>query len=395
VLTGPSAVVASRGTAPANTAAPVLSGTPLQGERLSLSTGAWTSSQPISYSYRWERCDGSLRNCNTIGGAVGNNYVLTRADVGKRLYGVVTARNSAGASSASSNATRVVVGAPVSTSLPTITGDPVEGRVLSASTGAWAGVTPMTFGYQWTRCNAQGQFASCAPIIVTSSPTYTVRAADIGRRIFVQVKAQNRFGASFVNSDLTAVVAAAPIGTLTIRSSRPAVVYGERVVLTGRVVGAPAGEPITLIERPATGTVRVLESVAVTSQGGSWSVVLQPRIQAAYQVRVRGATSDAVSVWVRPRLLLRKTGARSLSLRVRAARSFAGRTALVQRWNPVRRRWVVAGRIRLRAIRSGQPITSGATFRTRVPRGALVRAVLTGRQAGPGYLTGTSNRVRR
>jgi hypothetical protein len=395
VLTSPSAVVAGKGAAPANTTAPVLSGTSLQGERLRLSTGSWTGTQPIAYSYRWVRCDAALRDCDTIGGAGGNNYVLTRADVGKRVYGVVTARNSTGASSASSNATRVVIGAPVSTSLPRITGDAIEGRVLSASTGTWAGVTPMTFGYQWTRCNAQGQFSSCAPIVVTSLPTYTVRAADVGRRIFVQVKAQNRFGASFVNSDLTPVVVAARIGTLTIRSSRPVVVYGQRIVLTGRVVGAPPGQPVTLVERPATGGVRVLENVAVTSQGGSWTVVLQPRIQAAYQVRVRGATSNVVSVRVRPRLRLQKVGANGLSVRVRAARSFAGRTAILQRWIPRRQRWVGAGRIRLRAIRNAPPLTAGATFSARAPRGALLRVVLTGRQAWPGYLTGTSNRVRR
>jgi hypothetical protein len=367
----------------------------LQGERLSVSTGTWTGTQPIGYSYRWVRCDAALGDCASVPGAVGSSYVLARADVGKRVYTVVTARNSAGSSTAASNATRVVVGAPVSTSLPRIAGEAMEGRTLSASTGTWAGVTPMTFGYQWTRCNAQGQFASCVPIVVTSRPIYTLRAADVGRRILVQVKARNRFGASFVNSLLTPVVSPAPLGALTIQPSRAVVVFGQRLVLTGRVVGAPPGEPVTIVERRATGAVRVLENAAVTSQGGSWTLVLQPRIQSTYQVRVRGATSEVAFVRVRPRLRLRKVGGSRLSVRVRAARSFAGRTAVLQRWNPRRQRWVAAGRIRLRAIRSGPAFTTGATFRTRTPRGALLRVVLSGRQAGPGYLTGMSNRVRR
>jgi hypothetical protein len=394
VLTSPSAVVASRGTAPANTSAPILSGTALEGERLSLSTGTWAGSQPIAFSYRWVRCDTSLRGCSAIDGAGGNGYVLTRADVGKRLYGVVTARNGAGSRSATSNATPVIVGVPVSASPPEITGDVVEGSTLRASTGSWAGVTPMTFGYQWTRCNAQGEFASCVPIVVSSDPTYTLKAADVGRRIFVQVKAQNRFGASYENSVLTPVISAAPIGTVTISPSRTVIVSGQRIVLTGRAVGAPPGQPVTVVERRATADVRVLANAAVTRQGGIWTFAARPGIQTTYQVRVRGVTSTIVSVRVRPRLKLRKIGGNRLSVRVYAARSFAGRIAVLQRWNPRLRRWVAVGRIRLRAIRGVQPLTTGATLHRQVPRGTLVRVVLTGRQAGPGYLTGTSNRVR-
>jgi hypothetical protein len=361
---------------------------------LSVSTGTWTGTQPMDYAYRWVRCDASLGDCRAIVGAGASSYVLTQADAGGRLYAEVTARNSAGSSTASSNATRVIAGAPVSTSLPKITGEAIEDRTLTASTGAWAGVTPMTFGFQWTRCNAQGRFESCSPIVVTSRPTYTVRAADVGRRIFVQVKAQNHFGATFVNSALTRVVSPAPLETLTIRPSRPIVVYGQRLVLTGRIFGAPPGEPVTIVERRTTGAVRVLENAAVTSSGGNWTFVLQPKVQATYQVRVRDATSQVAFVRVRPRLELRKVDRGRLSIRVRAARSFTGRTAVLQRWNPRTRRWVATGRIHLRAIRNAPPTTSGATFRTRAPRGAVLRVVLTGRQAGPGYLAGTSNRIR-
>jgi len=397
VISGPSPVVASRGTAPANRATPVLSGTAQQGARLSLSTGSWTGTQPITYSYRWVRCDASVSGCRPIDGATGSTYVLARADVGHRLFGVVTARNSAGSSSASSNATPVIIGAPVSRSLPTITGTPVEGETLTATPGTWAGVGPISFGYQWTRCNAKGEFSSCVPILVTSRPTYTLRAADVGHRIFVQVKALNGFGASFVNSAQTDVVSAAPIGTMTVRAARNVVVYGYPVTLIGRAVGVPSGERVTIIERPlVAASVRVRENAAVTTTEGTWTYVVRPTIRTTYQAQIRGRTSAAVTVRVRPRLRLGRIGPGRVSLRIYAGRSFTGRSAFVQRWNSKQRRWVTIRRVRLKSTRIGQPPTAvtAATIRTRTPRGTLVRVVLPSRQAGLGYLTGTSNRVR-
>lgn len=396
VLSGTSPVVASKGTAPANRAAPILSGQAQQGERLSLSTGSWIGTQPITYSYRWMRCDSSVSGCRPIEGATGSTYVLTRAEVGHRLFGVVTASNSAGSSSASSNATPVVIGAPLNRSIPTITGRPVEGEILTANPGTWAGVGPISFGYQWTRCNAKGEFPSCVPIVVTSSSTYMLRAADVGRRVFVQVKGQNRFGASYVNSDLIDVVSAAPIGTVTVRPARNVVVYGRSVVLIGRAVGAPSGEQVTIIEQAVGANARVLENGAVATAAGTWTYVARPTMRTTYQAQVRGRRSAAVTVRVRPRLSLGRVAPGRFSVRANAARSFAGRYAIVQRWDRRRHRWIGVRRIYLRATGLGATPTevSRVTFRIRSPRGRLLRVVLPSRQAGPGYLRGVSNRVR-
>jgi hypothetical protein len=396
LLSGPSALVASKGIAPASRVAPALSGLPRQGARLSLSAGSWTGTQPITYSYRWVRCGASLGDCHSIEGATGSTYVLTRADVGHRLYGVVTARNGAGSSSAASSATAVIVGAPMNTSLPTITGTPVEGQILTAHTGSWTGVGPISFGYQWTRCNAKGEFSSCVPIVVTSSSSYTLRRADVGHRIFVQVKAKNGYGASYVNSDLTAVVRAAPVGTVTIRATRSIVTYGHSLTLTGAAVGAQPGDRVTIVEHRVAAGVRVLRNVATITSNGTWRYVVRPAIQTTYRAEVRGRTSATLSIRVRPRLRLGKVGPGRLSLRVYAARSFAGRSAFLQQWNRKRHRWVSVRRIRLRATGIGLPptVVSAATIRARGRRGTLVRVVLPSRNAGPGYLGGTSNRVR-
>jgi fibronectin-binding autotransporter adhesin len=54
--------------APANTTAPVVTGSAVQGQTLSTSNGSWSGS-PTSYGYRWEDCNSAGGMCTTISGA--------------------------------------------------------------------------------------------------------------------------------------------------------------------------------------------------------------------------------------------------------------------------------------------------------------------------------------
>lgn len=98
-------------TKPSNTALPAISGTTQQGFSLSTTTGTWSGTQPITYSYAWRRCNSSGSSCLTIGGATSASYVLVAADVSKTIRVVVTASNSAGSTSATSAKTAVVTAA--------------------------------------------------------------------------------------------------------------------------------------------------------------------------------------------------------------------------------------------------------------------------------------------
>src|SRR3954454_14538837 len=42
--------------APASTAPPAITGTPAQGQTLTASTGSWSGTQPLTYTYQWRRC---------------------------------------------------------------------------------------------------------------------------------------------------------------------------------------------------------------------------------------------------------------------------------------------------------------------------------------------------
>src|SRR6266508_99091 len=93
---------------PVNTSPPTISGTPQDGQTLTASPGSWSGTQPITYADQWQRCNSSGANCAPISGATSPTYAVTSADVGSTLRVAVTATNSAGSATASSNATAVV-----------------------------------------------------------------------------------------------------------------------------------------------------------------------------------------------------------------------------------------------------------------------------------------------
>jgi hypothetical protein len=196
---------------PSDTVLPVVSGTPQQGATLTTGNGSWTGTQPITFAYQWQRCDTAGLNCVNIPSATSANYVVQAADVGTTLRSVVTATNSAGTSSAASQVTSTVQGAAVAstnTALPTITGSAQETQVLMATSGDWSGTQPITFTYQWKRCDTAG--ANCVNIgSPSSNTTYTLTSADVGSTIRVLVTAQNSAGMGTATSNPTAVVQAA------------------------------------------------------------------------------------------------------------------------------------------------------------------------------------------
>ena len=100
--------VAAAADAPVNTVLPVISGTARDGSTLTASTGSWSGTQPLSYAYRWLRCDALGESCVDVDGATGETYTLSSADVGATMRVAVTASNAAGDSSAVSDATGIV-----------------------------------------------------------------------------------------------------------------------------------------------------------------------------------------------------------------------------------------------------------------------------------------------
>ena len=99
-------------TPPTSATLPSISGTPTVGQTLSASSGTWSGSTPMTYSYGWVRCASSGGSCGPISGATSLTYAAASADTGSTLRVTVTATNSAGSATATSAATAVVTTAP-------------------------------------------------------------------------------------------------------------------------------------------------------------------------------------------------------------------------------------------------------------------------------------------
>lgn len=84
---------------PVNVSAPALSGSAAQGATLHVTPGTWNGRQPITFTFRWLRCDTAGNNCVLQAGFADDAYVLREGDVGKTIRARVVARNSRGASS--------------------------------------------------------------------------------------------------------------------------------------------------------------------------------------------------------------------------------------------------------------------------------------------------------
>ncbi|MGE5272534.1 MAG: hypothetical protein ACM3QU_02015 [Verrucomicrobiota bacterium] len=99
--------VPGKANAPAALSPPTVSGNAVVGQQLLATTGSWAGTQPINYTFAWQTCNSQITSCSGTG-KKGNTYTVGASDVGKRLRVKVTAKNSAGSSTALSDTTAVV-----------------------------------------------------------------------------------------------------------------------------------------------------------------------------------------------------------------------------------------------------------------------------------------------
>jgi hypothetical protein len=267
---------------PVNTQEPSISGTARVGRVLQGDRGDWQNAN--SFAYRWMRCDPAggapdASDCAPISDATGTNYRIRAADTGFRIRFRVTASNADGSTVAASNPTarvqpRSTSGAPVNTALPAISGTPAPGNRLQASRGSWSGDQPMTFGFRWIRCDAQGN--DCGDIAGATENEYVVQTADLGRTLRVRVTARNDAGTRSATSAQTAVVAQQPEppsgNSVAVESLRAA---GDRLTVS-QVQFSP--NPVTSRTAPITARVRVTNRDGRPVRGAMVFMRATPRV---------------------------------------------------------------------------------------------------------------------
>jgi hypothetical protein len=121
---------------------------------------------------------------------VGTNqagYRLQPSDVGHTIQVLVSATNPDGTAGpvASTPIGPITPSPPVNTAPPTITGTYATGNRLTGHGGAWSGVLPISYVYQWQRC-PDATPASCTDIPGATLGSYRLTPADTHVRLAVQ-----------------------------------------------------------------------------------------------------------------------------------------------------------------------------------------------------------------
>ena len=228
-----------------STAQPQVTGLPIQGKTLQVTTGAW-SPAPASLAYAWQRCNANGRLCAPIGGASASSYTVSAPDVGHALVALVLASFGTTHQGALSSATAAAIGAdvagPTHTALPAVAGVARAGVQLTGSTGEWTGIGPLVYAFQWYRCDDAG--AHCSSIHGATKATYRTVPADAGKTLGFTVRATDSTGTAAAYANLFGPVAQARSAVAS--SARPSLAGTAR---PGGVLTATAGE-----WQPSTGS---------------------------------------------------------------------------------------------------------------------------------------------
>jgi hypothetical protein len=247
-LSGPTAGIAPSGNAPANTIQPNPTGTPQDGQTVTVDNGTWSGAVPMTFTFQWQTCTTVNPVCTNLVGATSSSYAINTSQVGLLLRSIVTATNAVGKTTTTSNLTTAVVAkatAPLNTVVPAISGLKSVGQRLTASTGTWTGVAGNPFTYQWTRCNSNG--TACSNVSGATGASYGVGQADLGLAVRVNVTASNSTGATLATS-VASVIARPVIKTYrfsaTLRANQE-VIRGTSTSYAGHFTATAKGKTLT------------------------------------------------------------------------------------------------------------------------------------------------------
>jgi prepilin-type N-terminal cleavage/methylation domain-containing protein len=180
------------GLLPENQQPPSFTGSVKPGFTLTADPGTWSYS-PTSYSYDWQLSADSGTTWTSV--ATGATYPVPTGHTHESVRFLVTAHNSDGASQPTPSAITGYIrddsGAPqIGNNSISSFGPYHVGDVLTQDHDVWDGAEPMTFTYDWARCDT----TSCTPIAGEHGQSYTLTSADIGDRIEYIVTATNSLG---------------------------------------------------------------------------------------------------------------------------------------------------------------------------------------------------------
>jgi hypothetical protein len=318
------------GAGPSNLTPPTISGTPAQGQQLTVTSGTWTDSPTIAD--QWMRCDAAGDNCAAIVGSVGATYTLGSADVGNTIEVQETAtKNSASGGPVFSAHTAVITAlspftpptsaTATTTSLVTVPTNPITDQSVTLVATVTSGVSgpdvsgSVSFqasGTPISGCAAVAVSSAVATAIVTCEATFSATASpDALTAAFTPAAGASLAGSASGAISLT--IGSAPT-SITLRAPGRTALTGANVTYTATV------NPILTGPFQPTGSVSFFDhgraipscqSVPLTVSGGiasarcaiRYAKAASPTITASYggDGGFGGSTSHPASVTVRPR----------------------------------------------------------------------------------------------
>jgi plastocyanin len=188
---------------------------------------------------------------------------------------------------------------------------------------------------------------------------------------------------SFARTHAGTITVKGPVGSVTLTSSTPTIVYGNGATLSGSVSNQLASEPVTLTAQAFGKSAQSIDATT-TQSNGSFSFSVSPTIRTTYQAHWRTADSQPLTVDVAPRVGFGRSGHLFVA-KVTSDLSYSGHFVWLQRhfgfgWKSVKRVFLGSN--------------SRAVFTTKIPFGrTLLRLVLPTGQAGAGYVAGLSRTI--
>jgi hypothetical protein len=163
-------------------------------------------------------------------------------------------------------------------------------------------------------------------------------------------------------------------------ASRPDVVFGGGLVLSGTFAHGLADQPVIVLAKQQGESAYSSTALITTKSGGRWSVSVHPTIHTSYEASSLAERTPPVEIGVRPRVTLVRTAGHFVA-RVLSAASYEHRFVLLQRRGA--HGWKTLKRVVLRR--------KPRKFDVQLPHGlSRLRIFLPRSQAGAGYLSNFS-----
>jgi hypothetical protein len=250
---------------PINQTVPNIVGVPVVGNPLIETNGGWTNT-PTSFRYQWLRCNNVGGACIAIGGATGQIYTLSWADLGHTIRVQEWATNGSGTEGPADSIVTNVVTAPPAPGAPGAPPIPPAGSAPVPVAGSPPPVPPSVTRDQikaqlLKQLVPSGKCAGIGSLLRKRGYTFWLKALDAGRVVidWYYVPAGPRLSRVMLTPVLFATGSAAPFRAgrvrLTIRLT-PAgsriLKASERIKLTAEGTYAPTGSSPVTVSRTFT-----------------------------------------------------------------------------------------------------------------------------------------------